>query len=311
MVPIIIVVIIFSLLIVWFLPKYQLKKSNSDNIAKETSIDLENKLRQTTSQILGGLLLLSGAYLSYTSNLDLKFKQNTETLSNSLKQLNDTSMVMKLGSIYTLNKLASNSIEDRKIIGDIFVNYITDYDDKELAKKKNDVELILNLLANQQFDKSKIMVYNKVFKHLNLNNLDLSHTLFENCIFDSCQMTSIKFSYAILINTRFTTCKITSGIFDSSNIQAGSFVSCSMEHCSFNNSILLSTQFVDSRLQESDFSNALYGSCYESKNRNSASLRDSMLILYPKTTFKYCIVSNLKHFDIDTANVEYLYHKVR
>jgi hypothetical protein len=127
----IILIVLILILIIWLLPRTQLLKHRKQLEVKDY-LDLENKLRQTITQSLGGILLISGIYFSYIQNTNLQFKQNTDTFSNSIKQLNDTNLSVKLGGIYTLARLSKSSSDDREVIQPILLNYIA----KELTTLK-------------------------------------------------------------------------------------------------------------------------------------------------------------------------------
>jgi len=130
-------------LVVWFVPKLQAKYSpgvNPDNF-----FDRENNARKNLAQIIGGVFLLAGLYSSIkTFDLQrqsarlLQEGQITDRFSKAIDQLGSVSaaggtdrygrpninLEMRLGGIYALERIASDSPRDHWTIMEVLMTYV-------------------------------------------------------------------------------------------------------------------------------------------------------------------------------------------
>jgi uncharacterized protein YjbI with pentapeptide repeats len=300
---VIISVILFIFAIIWLLPKLQLSKHKTDQISQSDLIDLENKLRQTISQILGGVLLLSGIYFSYSENTNLKFKQNTETLSNSLKQLNDSVTAIRIGAIYTLNKLSINSEEDKDIITDIFANYISKNNRDSLNRNKEEIQLIFNLIGKGKFSNERIKIYNAHFSNLKISNLDFSKMTFIHCSFDSCDIWYTNFTESSLSESTFLNCGMLTCNFTNATIFGGSFKTTNLDGSDFTDAWLPSVYFNDCKLNSAIFRNTKFGNTVTMGNYNSHTLEDSITGTNQKTKIENSDIRFVKYLDKDSSQI--------
>jgi uncharacterized protein YjbI with pentapeptide repeats len=118
----------------WWLPKWQLAPY-IDRLDAKDAIALENSVRQTVAQALGGLALLIGLLLTWR-NLRITQRTSEETLriaeegkitdrfSKAIEQLGNETIEIKLGGIYALERIARDSEKDHQTIMEVLTTFI-------------------------------------------------------------------------------------------------------------------------------------------------------------------------------------------
>lgn len=113
------------------IPKWQAR--NVTDIKER--IELENKLRATLAQILGGAILLCGLFFTWAELNDTR-KFSTETLriseerqitarfSQAIEQLGSVKLSVRLGGIYALERIANDSSKDHWQIMEVLTAYV-------------------------------------------------------------------------------------------------------------------------------------------------------------------------------------------
>lgn len=112
-----------ALLLLWWLPKWQCRGLN---LSDKERADVENEARKTLAQVLGGVAVLVGLYVSFenlritqentagslaqsTRGLELARKGHyTQRLNEATGQLGDHALAVRLGGIYTLEQVAKD-----------------------------------------------------------------------------------------------------------------------------------------------------------------------------------------------------------
>jgi len=253
--------LLILVVLIWYLPKAQLRRHRMDLLSQAEAIDLENKLRITISQILGGILLLSGIYLTYTQNVNLKIKENTELLSNSLKQLDDSNIGIRLGAVYTLDQLSQRSVEYNDIVFNIFENYIQEKSNKDSLQTERDIELMLKLIGKGKFKHRSIKLSDCRFAYIDLSGLDFSSVNFSNCRFSNCGFANSNFDSTSLNLAQFIECNLADCKFRNTELMVSKFRDCNLGRALLANSILASSDFSGCDLENSTFLKSSFGCC--------------------------------------------------
>lgn len=156
-------------LILWELPKHSVSSHLFD---VKDKIGLENDIRSTLAQIIGGALVLFGLYFTAqnlkTSQQTLAVAQEgqiTERFTRAVEQLGkaderkldssgkevgvESNLAIRLGGIYALNRIAKESEQDRWPIVEILATYVRSNAPSTVEKKtvKPDIQAILNVLS--------------------------------------------------------------------------------------------------------------------------------------------------------------------
>jgi hypothetical protein len=88
---------------------------------------LENDARTTLIQGLGGAVLLIGLYLTFRNLQLTQDKQITEHYTRAVEQLGSDKLEVRLGAIYTLERIARGSERDHSPIMEILTTYIREH----------------------------------------------------------------------------------------------------------------------------------------------------------------------------------------
>ena len=166
----IITVAVFSLFLLWFIPPYQSKKAvAAQKVNKGEVAALENELRRTIAQILGGLFLLFGLIFTYRQLSTAQETQITNRFTQAIQQLGATlpdgkrNIEIRLGGIYALKRIVADSDEYLQPIREIFSAYVRqnakynllDPDGdcvNEGMPPSTDIQAILTILAKLDYE---------------------------------------------------------------------------------------------------------------------------------------------------------------
>jgi len=85
---------------------------------------LQNTVRSTLLQGLGGILLVAGAIATWRQVRISREGQITDRLTHAIDQLGDDKVDIRIGAIYALERLAKDSAADRLAIGEILAAFI-------------------------------------------------------------------------------------------------------------------------------------------------------------------------------------------
>lgn len=298
------VVIIISLGIILAGPKIQLRNRKFRKVDKAQLIDLENKIRQTYSQIIGGIVVIVGFFISYNNFVSLKFKQDTEILSNSLSQLFDSTSATRIGAIYTISRLAEDA-ENKKVILEILCDFLSN--DSSGTRNQKEVNLILNIIGSN-FDKipSKeihFTIANTRFQRLDLENLNFDIIYFQQCTFENCVIVSTSFENSNFVDSKFYQCLMTDNNFKSISAYNAKFISCNLSSSSFINSHLNSALFSDCDLAKVNFASSSFGPSFTPKQMGSYNNFFSDVIRYDKTCIEKSNLKEVVSLERDTAKI--------
>lgn len=156
-------------LILWELPKH---KISSHQLEIKDKISLENDIRSTLAQIIGGALVLFGLYFTaqnlknsqqtlavaqqgqiterFTRAVEQLGKSDERTLDSAGKEVGlESNLAIRLGGIYALNRIAKESEQDRRPIVEILTTYVRSNAPSTVEKKpvKPDIQAIVEVLS--------------------------------------------------------------------------------------------------------------------------------------------------------------------
>lgn len=137
------VLLILLSLLLWKIPKRQV--SNLTSLTPEQRFDRENEARKTLAQIVGGVLVLLGAYLTWRNiknteeaqrenneNAQKTFQlsqegQITDRFAKAIDQLGSAKLESRLGAIYALERIARDSERDHWPIMEVLTAYVREH----------------------------------------------------------------------------------------------------------------------------------------------------------------------------------------
>jgi len=137
--------------LVWDYPKIQVIQNPS--IEKKDELTVEDKVRSTWINAIGGLFFFVTAYFAWKNSdishkqlLATQEKQITERFSKAVEQLgNEESITVRLGAIYSLERIAKDSKDDHWTIMEVLTAFIREKsnDNREPdAKISQDIAVI-------------------------------------------------------------------------------------------------------------------------------------------------------------------------
>ncbi|AWS40203.1 pentapeptide repeat-containing protein [Streptosporangium sp. 'caverna'] len=107
-----------------FLPRYLLAWDLGTAKPPADYAAAVNNIRTALLQGVGGLVLLIGAYLTWRQLQLSRHGQATESFSSAIAHLGDSSVDVRLGGIYALERISRSSTTDRRVIGEILAAFI-------------------------------------------------------------------------------------------------------------------------------------------------------------------------------------------
>ncbi|MEV0199243.1 pentapeptide repeat-containing protein [Nonomuraea sp. NPDC050691] len=107
-----------------FLPRYLLAWDLGTAKPPADHAAAVNNIRTALLQGVGGLVLLMGAYLTWRQLQLSRHGQATESFAAAIAHLGDTTVDVRMGAIYALERIARSSTADRRAIGEILSAFV-------------------------------------------------------------------------------------------------------------------------------------------------------------------------------------------
>jgi hypothetical protein len=89
-------------------------------------LELQNDVRTTLLQGLGGLAVLVGAFFTYRQLHTAREGQVTERFTRAIDQLGHEKQDIRLGGIYALERIANDSTQDRATVVEVLTAFVRD-----------------------------------------------------------------------------------------------------------------------------------------------------------------------------------------
>ncbi len=145
--------------ILWFVPIWQASTFTDQG----ERFRAENDARRTLAQIVGGFGLLLGLYFTYRRISATEDRQITDRYTEAIKQLGDGKLEIRLGGIYSLERIARDSKKDHGPIMEVLTAFVREnarYDEsaKESATQERpraDIQTILTVIGRRELAHEK------------------------------------------------------------------------------------------------------------------------------------------------------------
>jgi len=268
------IVLIGIFLLLWFLPKWQIKKTGIVRV--EDQFSAENEARKTLAQIFGGAAIIIGLIFSWQTiesqrkTLELqrddlniaKEQQITERFTRAIEQLGSEKLEVRLGGIYSLERIAKDSPNDHWTIVEILTTYAKDKsngesketvksttngNDAESPSVKTDIQAIMTVLGrrNRENDKkdavlnlqgvnlkgAQLSEYD--FAGANFQNANLTEANLANTNFAKAQLQGSKLKEAYLVDADLESAQLTSANLEGAYLQKANLKSANLENANF------------------------------------------------------------------------------
>jgi hypothetical protein len=241
--------------LLWKIPTTRLQAVQSLSIKEQ--FEIENATRTslsqafgTLSQAIGGTVLLVGVYFTWRNLIATEEKQITERFTRAIEHLgNQQSSVIRLGAIYSLERIAGDSERDHWVVMEVLAAFVRET--ASLSKHENSIEPI-----SEEIQAALTVIKRRdVNKDPKYSSLDLSRTYLRKANFRG---ETVKNLFFYKCSSRFS---------DLSNID---FTKSNLSLADFSSAKIIASNFTNANLSSADFSNALT----ENANFSSANLTD-------------------------------------
>jgi len=129
--------------LLWRIPT--IRAQSVQGLSVKEQYELENATRTslsqafgTLSQTVGGTVLLVGVYFTWRNLIATEEKQITERFTRAVEQLgNQQSSAIRLGAIYSLERIAGDSVKDHWVVMEILAAFVRE--NAALSKHENSI----------------------------------------------------------------------------------------------------------------------------------------------------------------------------
>lgn len=145
--------------ILWCVPPLLLEQETGRLDAPDAYrlADLKDAYRRTLAQILGGVALLYGLFLTYRRIKVAEEGHITERFTRAIEQLGHQETAIRLGGIYGLERLAKDSEKDHGPIMEVLTTYVREkaprqnvYTPEAAEKPPTDIQAILTVIGRRE-----------------------------------------------------------------------------------------------------------------------------------------------------------------
>jgi Pentapeptide repeats (8 copies) len=149
-------VVAAAALLVWCVPKWQ---TSTIHVQGKDRLALENELRKTIAQIVGGAAILAGLYFTWqqlqASRASLEIAQEaqtTERFTRAVDQIGNQQLQVRVGGIYALGEISQDPAHDRhRVVMSVLTAFLRDKASWRLASPRasapEDIQAALSVIA--------------------------------------------------------------------------------------------------------------------------------------------------------------------
>lgn len=256
-------VFFLSIFLLWQVPKWQLSKKKYTEI-EEKKITLENELRKTIAQIIGGILVLIGLGFTYeqisTTKDTINISQErlkTDRYSKAIDQLGSDKSQVRLGGIFALEKISESSPDYASVINKVLATYIRQKSNMHDSTIFEELQAAIDIISYK--DNHKNYERDSIYE-VNISNVILCRFDFNNSILKNAKMIASDFSGSNFVSANLTRVTAYGANFfktnlTNANLSGSNFYGGNFEQAIFSGSILKNANFQLADLKEADFSN--------------------------------------------------------
>lgn len=140
-----------AIITLWRVPQWQVKNlPGEDAEERQKKFELENEVRKTIAQILGGTLILAGLFftaqqlyvaqdaqtVAREAQLDAQEAQITERFTRATEQLASDSLEIRVGGIYAFERIAKDSEKDFDPVSGILQTFVQENAPRNKAEEE-------------------------------------------------------------------------------------------------------------------------------------------------------------------------------
>ena len=216
------------------------------------AVRAQNEVRATLLQGLGGAVLLLGLYFTWNQLKIGREGQITERFTRAIDQIGSDKLDVRLGGIYALERIASDSTADRPTIGEVFTAYVRGhapwppYRDGQPAEDvpleeipllpewAPDVQAVLRVLDRGEFADDDSLE----FSGADLRNAYLAGAHFKWAFFHNAHLERMFFPDADLMNASFDGADLRRANLEGADLTKASFEDADLQEARMSGAIL-------------------------------------------------------------------------
>jgi hypothetical protein len=202
-------VVLTICLIIWQIPEWQV--SSIPDLSLKESAELADKIRDTLFKGLSGLFFFITAsltaFLTYRNVQSAEQKQISERFSKAIEHLASEQITVRLGGIYSLERIVRDSPADHWIVIEVLTTFIkeksvmsvrTEHKGIELIER--DVQAVLNVLnrRDRNNDKGKIDLSDANLRSANFGGFNFAGSDLQRANLCEANLSYANLSYANL-----------------------------------------------------------------------------------------------------------------
>ena len=225
---VIVSVIVVALLDMGPLPSWLLSLDSQQigHLTAFEQLEIQQDIRMTVLQALGGLALISGAIIAWSqvvnANQTLSLSRSTrvtEVFAKAVEQISADGLATRLGGLYALDKLARDDGKERRTIANIFSAFARQTPADPLAQTALDTQTAISLLASG-FYAGNIALNGARLRGANLRSANLESASLDGAILNHADLTDANLSHASLIGADLRGTQLTGASFRYANLAA-------------------------------------------------------------------------------------------
>jgi uncharacterized protein YjbI with pentapeptide repeats len=285
--------------ICYCLPHFQLVGFKPDPDKPNDRIRLENELRTSNIQMVGGFLVLGGLFFGYRNLKTLQDGQLTERFTRAVDQLGNNDFSIRLGGFLSLEGIARESKRDHRAVMELLSAYAQAHSN-DLARR-GDIQAVMRVIGrrNVKHDESSGTLN---LDGVNLSDLDLRKANYEQVSFvrarfSGAKLAEARFDRADLHACDFDRAELWHAVFDKANLSRASFSQASLfqaklRDADLSGAVLKGASLWKSDLTKTNFTGARLGGSFllqatlKGTNIRGADLSGAVVLLQQLTPTK-------------------------
>jgi hypothetical protein len=211
--------LLLLIFVVCRVPPWQLRRAGfrPGKDKPDDGIRLENELRTVLVQIIGGVAVLVGLCVAYQNLMTLQDGQITDRFTKAVEQLGNQDPSVRLGGIFSLERIARESERDHPAAMEILSAYVRAH--SKDPSRRPDIGAAMLVIGRRRIERDG----GSDGTTLHLEGVDLSKLDLTKGNYARISFVGAKFSDAILAGTQFDRADLTDSDLDRADLRRATF----------------------------------------------------------------------------------------
>lgn len=253
-----------AVLLVCWLPKWQAADAG---VKGKDRLQLENELRKTAAQIIGGATVLAGLYFTFeqlqASRKALEVAQEgqtTERFTRAVEQVGSQQAQVRVGGIYALGEISKDPVYDRHwVVMSILTAFVRDKaiwrGGPALAGLPEDVQAALSVIGTR--DERSIISDAERHRALDLSGTDLRRALLGRANLRQVQLSRAHLEGADLRNADLEEAVLVGAHLEDTILEGSNLYGANLRGAQFRGASLSHANFAHAHLEGVDLRSAI------------------------------------------------------